>query len=134
MHDAPEPKSIQLQDLPRVNEIAAVLATNGFGHVLGLVGIVSPPQTSAVDPTSPWARRLRQALVELGPTFVKLGQVLSVRPDILPEDVLREFETLQDRVTPMSISEVRRVVEGELPQPFDEVFESFDEVPLGSAS
>lgn len=134
MHDAPEPKSIQLQDLPRVNEIAAVLATNGFGHVLGLAGLTAKLTSDAVDDTSPFARRLRQALVQLGPTFVKLGQVLSVRPDILPSDVLQEFETLQDRVPPMSIGEVRRVVEAELPQPFEDVFQQFDEVPLGSAS
>jgi ubiquinone biosynthesis protein len=134
MHDAPEPKSIQLQDLPRVNEIAAVLATNGFGHVLGLVGLSAGKNTGSVDVSSPFARRLRKALTALGPTFVKLGQVLSVRPDILPEDVLKEFQTLQDRVEPMSLAEVRRIVEGELPLPFDEVFESFDDEPLGSAS
>lgn len=133
MHDAPEPKSIQLQDLPRVNEIAAVLATNGFGHVLGLVGL-SAKSTSSVDVASPLARRLRKALVSLGPTFVKLGQVLSVRPDILPEDVLKEFQTLQDRVDPMPFSEVRRIIDTELPIPFAEVFQAFDEEPLGSAS
>ncbi len=134
MQDTPSPRSIQLRDLPRVNEIATVLATNGFGHLLSQIGLSSPLQTEAVDETSPWARRLRQALTELGPTFVKLGQVLSVRPDILPEDVLKEFETLQDRVPPMSMEEVRTVLDVELPQPFDDVFERFDPVPLGSAS
>lgn len=127
-------KTMQLQDLPRVNEIAAVLASNGFGHMLGLVGVASPPKTSADDKTAPYARRLRQALVQLGPTFVKLGQVLSVRPDILPEDVLKEFETLQDQVPPMPFDLVKRRVEEEIGRPMDEVFEIFDEVPLGSAS
>jgi ubiquinone biosynthesis protein len=127
-------KSIQLRDLPRVNEIAAVLARNGFGHVLGVIGLTSAPETSAEAQTAPYARRLRQALVELGPTFVKFGQVLSVRPDILPEDLLKEFETLQSRVPAMPFDEVREVVEGELRQPIADVFEVFDEVPLGSAS
>jgi ubiquinone biosynthesis protein len=130
----PQDKSLQLVDLPRVNEIAAVLARNGFGHVLGLVGITAQLDSGVEAKTAPYARRMRQALVELGPTFVKFGQVLSVRPDILPEDVLKEFETLQDRVPPMPFSEVQEILQSELTRPLDEVFESFDEVPLGSAS
>jgi len=127
-------KSIQLVDLPRVNDIAAVLAKNGFGHVLGVIGLTGGLASGVEEDTAPYARRLRQALVELGPTFVKLGQVLSVRPDILPEDVLKEFETLQDRVPPMPFHEVREVLEAELTKPIEDVFETFDEVPLGSAS
>jgi len=73
-------------------------------------------------------------LVELGPTFVKLGQVLSVRPDILPGDLLVEFQSLQDRVPPMEFTDVRKVVEEELGLPLENVFDSFDATPLGSAS
>ncbi|MEZ4323059.1 MAG: AarF/UbiB family protein [Myxococcota bacterium] len=134
MEEVTPNKSLQLVDLPRVNEIAAVLATNGFGHVLGVIGLTSALDSGVETKTAPYARRLRQALVELGPTFVKLGQVLSVRPDILPDDVLKEFETLQDRVPPMPFENVREVVEAELHQPLEDVFEAFDEVPLGSAS
>ncbi|MFT4628667.1 MAG: ubiquinone biosynthesis protein, partial [Myxococcota bacterium] len=132
---ASAPKTLQVQDLPRVNEISFVLAKNGFGHVLNLVGLTNPlPPGAQSNETGPFARRLRQALVELGPTFVKLGQVLSVRPDILPKDVLAEFQTLQDRVRPMDASEVQLVLERELGRPMDEVFSSFDPTPLGSAS
>jgi ubiquinone biosynthesis protein len=128
-------KTIQVQDLPRVNEISFVLARNGFGHVLNLVGLTATlPSVTAEASTGPFARRVRQVLVDLGPTFVKLGQVLSIRPDILPSDVLVEFETLQDRVPPMSEGEVRKVVERELGRPLEEVFEEFDFTPLGSAS
>lgn len=128
-------KSIQVQDLPRINEISFVLAKNGFGHVFNVVGLTSQlPSADAEAPTGPFARRVRQVLVDLGPTFVKLGQVLSVRPDILTQDLQAEFETLQDRVPPMAFDDVRAVVEEELHQPLEEVFEVFDEVPLGSAS
>ncbi|MBA2320586.1 MAG: AarF/ABC1/UbiB kinase family protein [Deltaproteobacteria bacterium] len=128
------PKTIHLQDLPRVNEIAVVMAGNGFGHLLGLMGLNAALSTHAEESTGPLARRLRQALVQLGPTFVKLGQILSVRPDILPKDVMAEFETLQDRVPPMGFEDVRQVVESELGLPLEEVFAEFDPIPLGSAS
>jgi ubiquinone biosynthesis protein len=118
-----------------VNEISFVLAKNGFGHVLNLVGLTNPlPAGSQTTETGPFARRVRQALVQLGPTFVKLGQVLSVRPDILPQDVLSEFESLQDRVPPMAESDVRHVLERELGGSMDAVFSDFSYAPLGSAS
>lgn len=127
--------SMQVQDLGRVQEIARVAAANGFGHVLNLIGLTAElaPGKEELE-TGPFARRLRQALVQLGPTFVKLGQVMSVRPDILPSDVLAEFQTLQDRVPPLEIEEVRRSVEQELGLPIDDVFEEFDPTPLGAAS
>lgn len=128
-------KSIQVQDLPRLQKILSVLTRHGFGQLFGAVGLAGAPAKS--DPnsdTSPLARRLRAALVELGPTFIKLGQVLSVRPDILPADMILEFESLQDNVPPMPIDEVRAIVEQELQLPLEEAFESFEETPLGSAS
>jgi ubiquinone biosynthesis protein len=127
--------TMQVQDLGRVQEIVRVAAANGFGHVFNIVGLTAelPPGKTDIE-SGPFARRLRQSLVQLGPTFVKLGQVLSVRPDILPADVLAEFQTLQDRVPPMEIAEVRKVVESELGLPLEDVFEEFDPTPLGSAS
>ncbi len=133
MPEAPAP-TLQVGDLPRINEISLVLARNGFGHLLNLVGLSAVLPTGADKATGPFARRARQVLVELGPTFVKLGQVLSVRPDILPQDVLSEFETLQDKVPPMDESDVRQVVESELGAKVEDVFEELDPVPLGSAS
>jgi ubiquinone biosynthesis protein len=127
-------KTLQVQDLGRVQEIARVAAANGFGHLLHLVGLTSEIPAGTEEQTAPWARRLRQALVQLGPTFVKLGQVLSVRPDILPQDALIEFQTLQDRVPPLDFPDVRKVVEEELGMPLEQVFDEFDETPLGSAS
>lgn len=128
------PKTIQVQDLPRINEISLVLAANGFGHLLSLVGLNATLPAGTDASSGPFARRARQVLIDLGPTFVKLGQVLSVRPDILPQDVLTEFESLQDRVPPMGVEDVQWVVEHELGCAIEDVFESFDPDPLGSAS
>jgi predicted unusual protein kinase regulating ubiquinone biosynthesis (AarF/ABC1/UbiB family) len=73
-------------------------------------------------------------LESLGPTFIKLGQALSTRPDMIPADYLAALERMQDDVTRLPIDEVRRVVEEELGVRINKVFESFDEEPLGSAS
>lgn len=78
--------------------------------------------------------RLRMAAEELGPTFVKLCQILSNRPDIIPEPLLKEFEKLQDRVPPFSSDEAKAIVELETGLPLDELFDYFNPVPLASAS
>jgi ubiquinone biosynthesis protein len=128
-------KSIQVQDLGRLQEIARVLARNGFGHLFTSVGWSQGLPAAHEDiKTRPFARRLRQALVELGPTWVKLGQVLSVRPDILSPDVIVEFQVLQDRVPAMPLDEIEQILHEELDLPIDEVFEEFEPIPLGSAS
>lgn len=128
-------KSIQVQDLGRLQQIVKVLAKNGFGHLFTSVGWSQAlPAASDEVKTHPFARRLRQSLIELGPTWVKLGQVLSVRPDILSADIIIEFQALQDRVPPMGLDEISSILEEELDLPIDEVFEEFEPVPLGSAS
>lgn len=78
--------------------------------------------------------RLREALEELGPIFVKFGQVLSTRPDLLPDDIAVELVRLQDKVPPFPGDEAVRIVEQELGQPLDQVFSDFDRVPVASAS
>lgn len=128
-------KTIQVQDLGRLQQIVSVLAKYGFGQIFSSLNILeSAPAPIDGEDSSPLARRLRMALIELGPTFVKLGQVFSVRPDVLPPDVILEFQGLQDRVPPMSEDDVRHVLSSELDMPLDEVFSAFDFTPLGSAS
>ena len=78
--------------------------------------------------------RLRRTLDDLGPTFVKFGQLLSTRSDILPEGVLSELQKLQDTVKPMPAGVAQAIVERELGAPVEEVFTRFDPDPLGSAS
>jgi predicted unusual protein kinase regulating ubiquinone biosynthesis (AarF/ABC1/UbiB family) len=79
------------------------------------------------------ARKLLDSLLTLGPTFIKLGQILSTRPDILPPEYIEEFEQLQDRVPPADWADVRPVIEDEL-GPVEEAFESFDTDPISGAS
>ncbi len=79
------------------------------------------------------ARTLYDGLVSLGPAFIKLGQILSVRPDILPPEYIRELEKLQDDVPAADFSEVRRIIEEDL-GPIGKVFERFEETPIASAS
>ena len=80
------------------------------------------------------AQRLRQALEDLGPVFIKLGQLLSTRRDMLPEDIADEFAGLQDNVAPFPGSQARKIIETAFDKPVDQLFQSFDEKPLASAS
>jgi ubiquinone biosynthesis protein len=80
------------------------------------------------------ARSMRQALEEAGVTFVKLGQVLSTRPDLLPPEILEELERLQDDVAPAAWDEIEQVLAAELDRPVTEVFADFDRQPLAAAS
>lgn len=80
------------------------------------------------------ARRLREAFQELGPAFIKLGQVISVRPDVFGPELVFEMEALQDSVPALPAHEVTRVIEAELGAPVDRLFAEYDEVPVASAS
>src|SRR5207253_804466 len=80
------------------------------------------------------ARNLRHALEELGPTFAKLGQILSTRPDLLPPEFIDELSTLQDQVPPLTEAEVVSVMEEELGVPWEDVFESIDPQPLAAGT
>lgn len=82
----------------------------------------------------PRAIRIRRALEDLGPIFVKFGQALSTRPDLLPPDIAEELARLQDSVPPFPGLEARMIIERAYGKPFNEIFEEFDEIPLGSAS
>ena len=78
--------------------------------------------------------RIRRALLELGPTFIKLGQTLSVRPDIVGVPLADELKKLQSRVPPDPFDSVKKTVEEEFGKPIEEIFERFDETPVASAS
>jgi ubiquinone biosynthesis protein len=121
-------------NLRRFSQISRVLVRHGFGFVFdvrrerrekrGLQELLAPN----------FGVRLRRSLDDLGPTFVKFGQLLSTRSDILPEGVLLELQKLQDTAKPMPPGASEVIVERELGEPVEEVFESFDPHPLGSAS
>ncbi len=82
----------------------------------------------------PSPKRIRLALEELGPSFVKLGQLMSTRADLFPPEYIEEFKKLQDRVPPISFQEVKAVIETELERPIDEIFAEFDAESLAAAS
>jgi ubiquinone biosynthesis protein len=121
-------------NIRRFSQISRVLVRHGFGFVFdvrrdrrekkGLQEFLAPN----------FGVRLRRTLDDLGPTFVKFGQVLSTRSDILPEGVLSELQKLQDTASPMPAGVAQGIIERELGAPVDELFVSFDPVPLGSAS
>ena len=92
-----------------------------------------PPRWVCKD-KEPRGVRIRQALEELGPLFVKFGQILSTRRDLLPDDIADELAKLQDQVKPFSGLQARQIVEQAYKKPISEVFAEFDETPLASAS
>jgi ubiquinone biosynthesis protein len=128
------PRAERPGNLRRFSQISRVLIRHGFGFAFdvrrdrrerkGLQEFLAPN----------FGVRLRRALDDLGPTFVKFGQVLSTRSDILPDGVLFELQKLQDTAKPMPAGAAQEIIERELGASVEEVFASFDPVPLGSAS
>jgi ubiquinone biosynthesis protein len=100
--------------------------------VLGKYGLTEARRDD--DSPQQRARRLRDALEELGPTFAKLGQILSTRPDLLPPEAVAELASLQDQVTPLTEAEVVEVMEQELGVPWEDVFASIDPEPLAAGT
>jgi ubiquinone biosynthesis protein len=131
----------QQRNLGRMSEIAQVAVRHGFGYFFEthkLTDLLPWPRRPAVVEAelSPTARgqHLREMLDELGPTFVKFGQLLSTRPDIVPPDIITELRALQDDVKPFPFSEVQRVIAEELELPLEKLFLEFDEQPMAAAS
>src|SRR4249919_2778970 len=125
------------RNLGRLTEIAHVAARHGFGYFLrrNRLGDLVPGDSNGDSATaSDRGKRLRMMLDELGPTFVKFGQVLSTRPDVVPPDIVAELRQLQDNVSPVPIEEVERVVREELGLTIEQAFVEFDEQPVAAAS
>jgi len=128
---------LALSKLGRFRDIVGVLFKYGFDDVaerLRLPGKILITKTRfAVPEMNSW-ERLRCALEELGPTFVKFGQILSLRGDLLPADLIKEFEKLQDSVAPVSFEEIMGVLKKALKKPLEELFSVIDEEPLAAGS
>ncbi len=120
------------ETIARVREIAQVAARHGFGYAFERRPLRRRPPE--VESAASFGRHLRELLDELGPTFVKFGQLLSTRPDLVPEEVSAELRLLQDTVTPFPFEEVQQAVETELRAPLDALFSSFDPQPVAAAS
>jgi ubiquinone biosynthesis protein len=127
------------RDLGRVRDISKVLARHGFGEIVMRLGLGrSRKQTD--DPLSEtrvagsMGTRIRNVLEDLGPSFVKLGQIASTRSDVLPPDVVSELKKLLDDVPPVAALAIRQRIENALGAPLGEIYETFDDRPLAAAS
>ena len=121
----------------RVREIIKVFRKYGFLYLFRRAHFpehLTLPFFRKEAARRPPEENLRLAFEELGTTFIKLGQILSTRLDLLPEEYCQELRKLQDRTSPVDFFEIKEVVEQELKKPLEEVFEKFDPVPLASAS
>ena len=117
------------RNLGRLSEIAQVAVRHGFGYAVDGRKAGDPDAGSTAR-----GRHLREMLDELGPTFVKFGQLLSTRPDIVPPDIIAELRGLQDDVRPFPFAEIEKTIRDELGQPIERLFTEFDERPLAAAS
>src|SRR5205085_1879679 len=131
------------RSLGRLSEIAQVMVRHGFGYFLEahkltdlLPGRSSELRLAAAsaDGASARGQHLRDLLDELGPTFVKFGQLLSTRPDVVPPDIVAELRGLQDDVRPVPYAEIERVIQEELGQPVERLFLEFETEALAAAS
>ena len=129
--------------LSRYRQILAVLFKYGFGDLIDVLKIdqyievgLQMISRKRREPMGKQARseRVRMAFEELGPTFIKLGQVLSTRPDLVPVDFVEELSKLQDEVPSSPFEEIGQIIQLELGSPPEELFEVFEKVPLASAS
>ena len=126
----------------RFQHVINVFVKHGFGEVLTRIraweaGTIEKRllrREPKLPPELTTAERLRLALEELGPTFIKLGQMLSTRPDLVPPEIIGELKKLQFSVRFIPTSTVRRIVESELGKPINRIFDSFDDAPLAAAS
>jgi ubiquinone biosynthesis protein len=142
------------RDIGRLRSISTVLVRHGFGEIVGRIGVGRGRKAKGKEATSELiaaspeeeergakerqqispAVRARLVLEDLGPSFVKLGQIASTRPDVLPVDLITELKKLQDSVPPVPFDAIKEQVENSLGAELSELFESFDEKPLAAAS
>ncbi len=127
----------------RYREVIAILVKYGFGEVLAKLelqkhldfgkGFILGKTAAEIADVSHWGR-VRMALEELGPTFVKFGQIMSTRPDMVPQELIIELEKLQEEVPPFSTEDAKRIIAEELNSSVDRIFTDFSDPPVASAS
>ncbi|WP_239424061.1 ABC1 kinase family protein [Snodgrassella communis] len=133
------PNSSRISDWARMREILTILAKHGLGEFL--VRIKLPiRRIKHSDPSAQQQRylstprRFRLAFEELGPTFIKLGQILATRADVFGEEWTEEFAHLQNNTHPLPITDIRDIIQAQLSQPLDTIFNHIEAQPIGSAS
>jgi ubiquinone biosynthesis protein len=131
----------RIRHLRRYQEIIHAFIRNGFGYVVKEMGL-----SETLPLSKKWTKenknlhvkstgeRVRVFLQELGPTFIKIGQIASTRPDLIPKDIIQELEKLQDLAPSFSFTSVRQIIEEELGDTIENIFLEFHEIPLAAAS
>ncbi|MBF0317586.1 MAG: AarF/ABC1/UbiB kinase family protein [Nitrospirae bacterium] len=130
------------KNINRISQILNVFIKHGFGQIVEMLNLsrLIPfrkrlkllAEGELIETTV--AERLRRAFAELGPSFIKLAQILSSRPDLITEKYAGEFEKLQDEVPPFDFIEVREIIETDLKTPIEDIFASIDNQPIAAAS
>ncbi len=132
------------KNIQRLRQISNILFKHGLGYIVGKLGLF--PLLSWGKKFVIWRRkeeeftqksvaaRTRLVLEELGPSFVKFGQMISSRPDLVPEAFSEEFKKLQDNVAPFSFTEVRQVIETQFEAPLEQLYAEVDPIPTAAAS
>ncbi len=127
---------MDLKRLKRIKEIIAVLNKHGLGKYLPQAFFkkfgISRPSEETGNPSL--EKNIREAFEELGTTFIKLGQMMSLRKDIIPASMAEEFKKLTDNVKPIGFEQIKPIIEGELCAEITDIFSEFDENPIAAAS
>jgi len=126
----------------RIEEIITVFFEEGFGFLIKkaklhkFVPFSKRIKAAVTNREKSWKPevQLRKAFERLGPTFIKFGQILSLRPDVLPAEYITEFEKMQDRVPPIPFKEIKKAIEEDFKKPLRQIFASFETTPIASAS
>lgn len=137
------PKTVR--SIRRVQIIARILTHHGFGHLVDRLRLdrfvplpkrwrhtITPPEGPEIDTNV--GRRLAHTFKDLGPTFIKLGQMMSTRPDLFPADIIKELILLQDQVPPFDTSDAKRIIAATLGAPVEQCFATFEDTPFASGS
>ena len=120
-----------VRDVNRLREVALILARHGLGILVSGLDISGVSKSTEIATTP---ERATNAIQQLGPTFIKFGQILSTRPDILPEDYVQAFQNLQDNVEALEFTEIEAVLVDELGDDYLDLFVNIDNVPIATAS
>lgn len=125
----------------RYRRIVSIMIDEGFGTFADQLGMRAPwiatlrgAKARGEEASYTPEQRVRRAMERLGPTFAKIGQMLSVRPDLIPASYAEELARLQDEMEPFPFEQVKREIEDAFAQPLDELFSEFDETPTAAAS
>ena len=130
-----------MKELWRLGKIIRIVGKHGFGDITER--LFKGEKKRPVDPEAkewrvkngfPSPQRVRRALEELGPSFIKLGQLMSTRADIFPTEYIEEFTKLQDQVPPVPFNKIRDIIQKELRRPLEEIFAEFTSESMAAAS